>query len=62
MKFLDGVGQGLMLSGVVFWVYVVAIGFSKHFNSMVSAIVLIVLEAIITAVGMALVIYGIVRR
>lgn len=62
MKYLDGLSQGMMLSGVVFLAFVVVLGFMKHPNITVMTAIFVVIETIITVVGIALGIYSMVKQ
>lgn len=62
MKYLDGLSQGMMLSGVVFQAFVVVLGFMKHPNITVMTAIFVVIETIITVVGIALGIYSMVKQ
>lgn len=62
MKYLDGLSQGMMLSGAVFLAFVVVLGFMKHPNITVMTAIFVALETIITVVGIALGIYSMVKR
>lgn len=62
MKYLDGLSQGIMLSGVVFLAFVVVLGFMKHPNITVMTAIFVVIETIITVVGIALGIYSMVKQ
>lgn len=54
MKFLDGLGFGLMLSGVLFWIYLLAIQPLKNPNYKVLALIFVVIETVITVAGIGI--------
>lgn len=54
MKFLNGLGFGLMLSGVLFWIYLLAIQPLKNPNYKVLALIFVVIETVITVAGIGI--------
>lgn len=54
MKFLEGLGFGLMLSGVLFWIYLLAIQPLKNPNYKVLELIFVVIETVITVAGIGI--------
>ncbi|MEY8441826.1 hypothetical protein AALA17_04100 [Lactobacillaceae bacterium 24-114] len=54
MKFLDGLGFGMMLSGVLFWIYLLAIQLLKNPNYKVLALIFVVIETVVTVIGIGI--------
>lgn len=57
MKFLDGLSVGLMASGVAFWCFVIIIQPLKDPNPKLLALIFVVIESIITFVGIGISVY-----
>lgn len=57
MNFLNGLSLGLMISGVAFWIFVIGIQSLKNPNYKVLTIILVVIEIIITVVGIGISLY-----
>jgi uncharacterized membrane protein YidH (DUF202 family) len=57
MKFLNGLGLGLMISGVAFWCFVISIQPLKAPNYKLLALIFVVIESIITFVGIGISVY-----
>lgn len=55
MKFLDGLGFGLMLSGVLFWIYLLAIQPLENPNYKALALIFVVIEFVITVAGIGII-------
>lgn len=57
MDFLYGLGQGLMISTLVFEIYLTVIDFIKHPNYKIMAFAFVGIELIIFMIGLGICIY-----
>lgn len=62
MKFLDGLGFGLLVSGVAFWIFVLAIQLLKNPDPKIWALILVEFEIFITLAGIGISVYVMWRR
>lgn len=57
VDFLNGLGLGLMISGVAFWLFVIGIQALKNPNYKILTIIFAVIEIIITLAGIGISLY-----
>lgn len=61
MNFLNGLGLGLMISGVAFWLFIIGIQPLKNPSYKALALIFVVIETVITLAGIGVSVYVMLR-